>query len=252
MKANVATAFIAAFLAASCGDIPVDQENKEQRLERLVGSVRTLDNQDLLSESELKDLALICSDLERKSALFSDYADTQKKLGYRASEKGCGPSQEAVEIGPFDLETRIDAGRFVYSGTGVQPPFQYVVTSSDGVMGQTCAYAKAGLLAFQEDGTLPRRFISTGGDPVWISAFGEGNPRCGEDFYRRCVYLETGVRTSENLAQYRIRDVKFFSVRSKSNDPYRGVVEERTQYSLCADEQEQAEFKSMVFLEVRD
>lgn len=228
---------------ASCGDIPTEAGGRSESIEQMVGAVKNVDPEETLSREELELLADLCADLERKERLFSDYADTRTKLRYSSFTKGCGEEAQATEQGPFEVQLRLDGGRVVFESQNGEPPFQYAVSQSDYLMGKVCGYAAASLAALseQEDGLpesqeqagLPPRALANGSDPVWISAYSRGSAQCGEGFENHCVYLSTGIPVQEGSSRHRIRDVKFYAVKAKADDPLRGVVAERVRFSLC-------------------
>lgn len=218
----------------SCGpETPVEPGSQ---MERMIGTLRTLDSAETLSAQEAGIIQSICVNLRNKENTFRDYDTFNTKLVYSASSRACG-AEEAVKQDPFSVEVEASGVGFVFKSEGAQPPFTDVVTSNDVVMGQVCSHIANAL----EQEVQPSRVISSGGSPQWIFGVPEGNPRCVTGDNAGCLYVEKGLSAGEN--RYRIQDVKFFAVNGNVGDELRGVALDRRQIRLCGAERASSEVR---------
>lgn len=230
-------------LFSACGEqLPLSERGANADLERLVGSLRVLDATDSISSEEARVIQTVCADLRRKESLFNDFADTGTKLRYTSETRTCGTSESTISE-PYLVGIGISNNRFMYQPENVQPPFSYVVTHNEDIMGTVCQHVQNSLA----QGATPRRVILTGGDPVWVSAFASGSSRCAMTPEANCVFVETGLKVSGST-RYRVRDAKFFAVNSDLSDATRGFVSKRSQVNLCAGTEEQTYLRAMNFI----
>lgn len=193
----------------------------------MIGEIRTVDSSEVLSNDEKSIIASMCEDIKRKESLLAEYANNATNVRYQNAITNCGSEKEVASTA-FNAGVVIDNSRFALGASNPEPAFKYFLGASYGPLSQLCSMAAS-------SSPVPR--VMTGSsDPVWVSAFSGKGGSCSSEEDTNCVYLETGIATS-NSQRYRVRDVQFFAVNSDQESIERGFAREMSQITLCSNDE---------------